>query len=455
MKKIKFIDLFAGIGGFRHGFENACKHLGVDSQCVFTSEIKPHAIKIYEANFPNEPIHGDITKIEANKIPKFDVMLAGFPCQAFSSAGKRQGFLDTRGTLFFEIERILTHHKPAAFILENVEGLVNHDKKNPADKIGQTLSVILEKLNLLGYKTNWRVLDSSNFGLAQARKRIFIVGTKKNHLDLNDFPINKIPLKAFLEKNIKAEPIKISKILFEKYTTEQLYGKSIKDKRGGADNIHSWDIELKGPVSNEQRFLLSKILRARRNKKWADLKGITWMDGMPLTIDEIKTFCDIKNLQKLLNDLVDKNYVTFEHPKDVVNISDGEIIRQVRMPRTDLPKGYNIVAGKLSFEVSKILDPDKVAPTLVATDIGRVAVVDGKKLRRLTLKEQLRLFGFPDDFQIPVKESLAHDVFGNTVPVVVVDAIARRLISKTFLKSEYVEVKGNNIISKQKELLFL
>jgi DNA (cytosine-5)-methyltransferase 1 len=96
-----------------------------------------------------------------------------------------------------------------------------------------------------------------------------------------------------------------------------------------------------------------------------------------------------------------------------------------------------------------------VAPTLVATDIGRVAVVDGKKLRRLTLKEQLRLFGFPDDFQIPVKESLAHDVFGNTVPVVVVDAIARRLISKTFLKSEYVEVKGNNIISKQKELLFL
>jgi DNA (cytosine-5)-methyltransferase 1 len=103
--------------------------VGLIPKCVFTSEIKPHAIQIYEANFGEDNIHGDITKIDAKDIPKFDVLLAGFPCQAFSSAGKRQGFLDTRGTLFFEIERILLAHKPSAFILENVEGLVNHDKE--------------------------------------------------------------------------------------------------------------------------------------------------------------------------------------------------------------------------------------------------------------------------------------------------------------------------------------
>lgn len=454
MKKIKYIDLFAGIGGFRYGFESACTELGISAKCVFTSEIKPHAIKIYEANFPNDKINGDITKIDSEKIPKFDVLLAGFPCQAFSSAGKRQGFLDTRGTLFFEIERILKSHNPPAFILENVEGLVNHDKLNSKDKIGQTLDTILKRLNELGYKTNWKVLDASNFGIAQARKRIFIVGTKLNHISLDDFPINQIPLKNFLEQGILSNPLKISDVLFKKFNPTQLYGKSIKDKRGGSDNIHSWDIELKGKVNNEQKLVLEKILRARRNKKWGELKGIVWMDGMPLTIEEIKTFCNISNLKKLLDDLVDKNYLTFEHPKDVVEIVEENVVKKIRMPREDLPKGYNIVAGKLSFEVSKILHPDKAAPTLVATDIGRVAVIDGITLRRLTLIEQLRLFGFPDNFKVPVKETLAHDVFGNTVPVVVVEAISKRLLSKVFLKTDYVEKQILNVNSKQKSLEF-
>ncbi len=451
MKTIRYIDLFAGIGGFRHGFEEACKELGLQPKCVFTSEIKPHAIEIYKANFPNDDITGDITKVEAKDIPKFEVLLAGFPCQAFSSAGKRQGFLDTRGTLFFEIERILEKHKPPAFILENVEGLVNHDKLDAKEPVGQTLSIILERLAELGYKTTWKVLDASNFGLAQARKRIFIVGTKKAKISLENFPINRKPLKNFLETGIKSAPLKISEILFKKFNPQELYGKSIKDKRGGKANIHSWDIELKGAVSTEQKILLEKILRARRNKKWGELKGITWMDGMPLTLEEIKTFHNVKNMKSLLDDLVEKNYLVFEHPKDVVVIKEGSTTKKVRLPREDLPKGYNIVAGKLSFEVSKILDPEHVAPTLVATDIGRVAVIDGKKLRRLTLIEQLRLFGFPDNFLIPVKERFAHDVFGNTVPVVVVEAIAKRLLSEIFLGKTYIEKKPKDS-RKQKQL---
>ena len=207
MKTITFIDLFAGIGGFRIGFEKACKELGLEARCLFTSEIKPHAIEIYKKNFSDDVIYGDITNLSVKqKIPKkFDVLLAGFPCQAFSSAGKRQGFLDTRGTLFFEIEKILEIHNPPGFILENVEGLVNHDKLNPGDKIGQTLSTILDKLETLGYRVTWKVLNASNFGLAQARKRIFIIGTKKHYIHLDNFPLVQQPLKYFLEKGVSVD----------------------------------------------------------------------------------------------------------------------------------------------------------------------------------------------------------------------------------------------------------
>ena len=150
-KEIKFIDLFAGIGGIRKGFELACSDAGYATRCVFTSEIKPYAVNVLMQNHPDETIHGDITKVDEKAIPDFDFLLAGFPCQAFSAAGKRLGFLDTRGTLFFDVERILKEKKPFGFVLENVEGLVNHDRENPKDKIGRTLRTILQHLEDLGY----------------------------------------------------------------------------------------------------------------------------------------------------------------------------------------------------------------------------------------------------------------------------------------------------------------
>jgi len=432
-KTLRFIDLFAGMGGFRLGFENACKVLNIGSECVFTSEIKPHAITVYTDNFPDSLIHGDITQIPAADIPDFDVMLAGFPCQAFSCAGKRYGFADTRGTLFFEVERILKAKRPAAFILENVEGLVGHDKENNTDAIGRTLSVILEKLQLLDYHVTWQVLDAKHFGLAQTRKRIFIVGTKTQVVNLTEFPQKRVTLSDVLETDKPCMDTKLTKLLLSHFKLNELHGKSIKDKRGGKENIHSWDIGLKGEVSAEQKELLNLILLYRRNKKWAEAKGITWMDGMPLTAAEIRTFYQHSHLQTLLNDLVQKNYLKYEHPKDIVTVTDNGTTKKVRLPRADVEKGYNIVAGKLSYEINKILDPKTTTPTLVATDLDRIVVPDSQGLRKLTLVEQCRLFGFPDYFQFNVTDPLAHDLFGNTVPVATVEAVAERLILEGIL----------------------
>lgn len=162
MKNFKTIDLFAGIGGIRLGFAaHGCKN-------VFSSEWDPAAQRMYEANFNEKPF-GDINSIDPEDIPNHDILLAGFPCQPFSIAGKGLGFLDTRGTLFFNIEEIINAKKPQAFLLENVKRLTTHDNN-------KTFSVIIEKLENLGYTVYHRVLNSLNFGLPQKRERIYIVG---------------------------------------------------------------------------------------------------------------------------------------------------------------------------------------------------------------------------------------------------------------------------------------
>lgn len=427
MPKVKFIDLFAGIGGIRKGFEIAFQKCGYETECVMTSEIKPHACKVLQANHPDEEIRGDITKIDADTIPEFDFLLAGFPCQAFSFAGRRLGFQDTRGTLFFEVERILKEKKPFGFILENVEGLVTHDREDSKQHIGKTLTVILNNLNTLGYQVNWRVLNSKDFGLAQERKRIYIIGTNKEKVSLEGFAEKYAVMADILENGKPTIDTEFTRLLMSHFTPEQLYGKSIKDKRGGNDNIHSWDIEMKGPVSAEQKKLLNMMLRERRKKKWASMHGIKWMDGMPLTTEMIKEFYQGANLKKMLDDLVEKGYLKKEHPKTLVTEHTILGERQVRQQDTRKKAGYNIVAGKLSFEINKILDPQGIAPTLVAMDMKKIFVVDNGGVRPLTLREGLRLFGYPDDFKFSVSQEEGFDLLGNTVAVPVITAVAERL----------------------------
>lgn len=426
MEKIKYIDLFSGLGGFRLGFEAALKKSGLSGKCVYSADIKEHAIINYKNNF-NENSRNDITQLDEEALPDFDVLLAGFPCQAFSYAGNRRGFEDTRGTLFFDVARILKVKKPEVFILENVEGLIGHDKVNKSDKIGRTLDTILKTCSNLGYKVDWKLLNSSDFGLAQNRKRIFIVGTSNDKFTgLGEFKQKKVKLKSILESNkptIKND--KLINLLLKNYLPNELYGKSIKDKRGGSNNIHSWDLGLKGKISKKDKELLTRILKARRNKKWGAAKGVEWMDGMPLTLDEIKSFYNEANLKERLENLVRKGYLVLENPKDVVMNDKNQ---KIRVKRMDLEKGYNIVAGKLSFSISKILDPQAVTPTLVATDISKIGVIDGEGIRRLTANELKALFGFPKKYKITGSEDEIYDLFGNSICVNVVKEVSIHML---------------------------
>ncbi len=194
-EQIRFIDLFCGIGGFRVAFEEACEEVEINAKCVFSSDIDKFAQDSYEANFGERP-HGDITQIDEKDVPDHDILFAGFPCQPFSIIGQMKGLNDTRGTLFFDIARIIKEKEPKAFILENVKQLVGHDK-------GNTLKVILKTLKDLGYHVQYSVLNALDYGLPQKRERIVIVGHKEPIMFTFPDPIKPYkPLTEILEDKV-------------------------------------------------------------------------------------------------------------------------------------------------------------------------------------------------------------------------------------------------------------
>ncbi len=418
MRKIRFIDLFAGIGGIRLGLEQCLKELNIECECVFTSEIKPHAIQVYKENFPNSAIYGDITKIKTQDIPDFDMLLAGFPCQPFSSAGKQLGFEDTRGTLFFDIARILKEKQPTYFLLENVENLVIHDlskedKKN-GETIGKTLKTILSVLEDLGYFVNYKVLQASDFGVPQIRRRIYIVGSKLNKIDLNNFDKTTKYFGDIQEHNLPCLKNDFSQNVLKYLKNNNLplsylYDKSIRDKRGKENNLHSWYLQLRGETNKFQCEMLEKMVTERRNKTRAKNKGVPLKDGVGLDFNELATLYSGQNLQKDIEDLLIKGY-----------------LKQYRIPSYDKDL-YDIVCGRLSFQFTKFLDPNKFALTLVATDVEHTGVVDGEGIRKLTIKECLRLDGYPDDYKMNIEYRKALDLLGNTVVVPVIKSICHRI----------------------------
>ena len=176
--------------------------------------------------------------------------------------------------------------------------------------------------------------------------------------------------------------------------------------------------------------IIALLIRYEFKKLEAEEFGIDWMDGMPLTLQQISTFNNHKNLEEMLEDLVKKGYLKKEHPKQLVKETDllGET-RTVRQQDSTLPLGYNIVSGKLSFEVNKVLCPNEIAPTLVAMDMKKLFVADNEGIRTLTLTEGLRLFGYPENYKFDVGIDEGYDLLGNTVTVPIVRAVSERLLT--------------------------
>ena len=203
---LKFIDLFAGIGGFHQAM------VSYGAKCVFASEWDKNATQTYEANYNIKP-YGDITEINEKDIPEHDVLCGGFPCQAFSVSGRQKGFDDSRGTLFFDIVRIAKYHKPKLIFLENVKNFEIHNG-------GNTLKVVVRTLSELGYEVSYKILNASNFGLPQNRKRIFFVCFRKDIvLDKFEFPNptnEKVSLIDILEKDADAKIIDRLDIIIKK-----------------------------------------------------------------------------------------------------------------------------------------------------------------------------------------------------------------------------------------------
>lgn len=267
------IDLFAGIGGIRRGFDNA---FGDDISTVFVSEWDENAQRTYRANYQDEfDISGDITKIRVEDIPKFDICLAGFPCQAFSLAGKRMGFDDDykgmcRGTLFQDVVRICEHHQPSVIFCENVKGLTIHDK-------GRTFKVIKNAFEQIGYRVYDQVLNSKDFGVPQNRERIYIVAFRKD-IDSNSF---RFPIGN--QSNTCIRDIMEEKPVSVKYYLSDTYVETLRrHKERHAAKGHGFGYEIRDLDGQAGALVCGGMGRERNliiDKRLIDYTPITHIKG--------------------------------------------------------------------------------------------------------------------------------------------------------------------------------
>ena len=418
MRKVRFADFFAGTGGIRLGFEQALAKFGVECECVKSVEINPDACKTYEMNFGVNP-QGDIRNVE--EMPPVDVILSGFPCQAFSYAGLQKGFADTRGTLFFEVERLLRKYRPQVCFLENVRGLTTHDK-------GRTFQTILDKLHDLGYHVEYRLVNASSHGVPQNRTRIYIVCVRdvapqieiESDVGAADSHKFKCGQMTLFGKNVAPKLVKdiLEDSPDKKYDVSEGYRKALEKVVGGdlkklhgvrlidtrhGNSIHSWEIGRKGECTPAEVEFMNLLVSNRRKHEFG-----TEQDGKPLSVEQIRTFYDKPDLDSILESLLSKGYIKHE--------KDGKI---------------NLVCGNMSFEVFKFLDPESVSITLTSSDCNRLGVYHKGRVRRLTPRECSLIQGYPKTYKINPKDDCAYKQFGNAVCVPVIEEIFEDLFEHT------------------------
>jgi len=366
-EEIRFADLFGGVGGFRLGIEQS----GIKAKCVFYCDNDKYAVQTYNKNFKESHKPTDIRTIKTSDIPEIDMLCGGFPCQAFSIAGKRRGFNDTRGTLFFEIARIIKAKRPKIVFLENVKGLLNHNK-------GETFRTILQTISELGYDVQWMVLNSKFFGVPQNRERVFIIGSLRGTSRPEILPFREIH-----ENNNEESGRQLSSTISQAqrvYGTEGL-APTLKGL-GGGQGAKIGLYEVKAVLTPDRA---EKRQNGRRFKE----------DGEPsftLTGQDVHGVMVAQPAQ-----LVNKN-----RAKKPYNPNDREMKIKVRDDETS----YTVKSATHEFMIKQDM-----------------------QIRRLTPTECERLQGFPDGWTEGVSDTQRYKQMGNAVTVNVIQAIASKLFA--------------------------
>lgn len=390
MKKFKYIDLFCGIGGFHQ----AMKSLG--GECVFASDIDEDCRKTYEMNYGIAPA-GDITKIEAADIPAHDVLCGGFPCQAFSKAGNRLGFDDqTKGTLFFDICRILEYHQPKYALLENVRNLASHDK-------GNTWKVIYQKLDKLGYNLLPEpVIFSPHYiGIPQHRERVYIMCVRKDIGDITPFVFSK-------EKNISCSV------------------DSILQDDSEINNINDYRIS---PEMEDLINLWNEFIQTIKVDK---------LPGFPIWSDRLRELDSNEDLSQY--PAWKKNFIL---KNNELYVNNREFIDEWLERAKKNPLFFGAKA-KLEWQAGQTNKPDiwnqifQIRPSGIRVKVNTyfpalVAIVQtsiiGSRRRYLTPRECASLQSFPDSFQPDIKQQQAYKQFGNAVNVECVKMFAKHMFN--------------------------
>lgn len=366
---MKFLELCAGIGGFRQALEN------LGCECVGYSEIDKHAIKLYSAWYNDECNFGDITKIEAEKLPDFELLVGGFPCQAFSVAGKRGGFNDTRGTIFFDFARIMKAKKPKFAIFENVKGLLNHDG-------GKTYETMLRTLDELGYNAQWGILNTKFHGLPQNRERVYIVANLRERSS--------------------------TKILFER--GDDITDKVERTELGFIGNYHT-----KSGIAHQRSGVLSEDSVA------------PCLNASDYKEPRIVKIGDIDGLNTQYSRVYDSEGVS-----TTINAQGGGLGAKTGLYKVGV---YIPESGK-RHQGNEIHGENSVCACLKANGGGKMLSIGGcpPKVRRLTPKECFRLQGFKDEmvelgYKLGISDTQLYKMAGNAVSVPVVEWVAQRVLS--------------------------
>lgn len=383
--EMRFIDLFCGIGGFRIALENQ------GGKCVFSSDINEHSQHTYQLNFKETP-EGDITIIKEQDIPPHDVLCAGFPCQPFSKGGHRRGFEDVRGTLFFDIARILDFHKPKYILLENVPNLVTHDD-------GNTYKVIIATLKELGYAVPRTpiILSPDDFGIGVLRKRMFIPAVLRAHGDEDVFDLD------FSDN-------------FAKPGKESIYG-----------FVSSKKVPEKYYISEYEKNIL---------EMWNDFyKGIDiTVIGYPVWSDEFGQTYDFSDLPQWKQNFIQKNRELYKRNKKFIDSWKKKYKNLDWVVQTHKKFEWqagedckSIYEGLIQFRPSgvRVKRPDKFS-TLVAMNHPQIV---GKYLRRLTPDETKKLQSFPDDYKVHPEDRHALKQLGDSVNIDVVGYVYKKLLA--------------------------